>query len=216
MTALLGRTRREAPADADAVSHQLLVRGAYVRRVAAGVYALLPLGLRVLRNVERIVREELDAIGAQEVLFPVLQPLDLWEQSGRLPLLDEAYGAFHVEGRGGSFVLGPTHEEVATAVVGAEVDSYRDLPKVVYQMAAKFRDEARPRFGLLRGREFLMKDAYSFDADAEAMTSTYDAMVGAYRRVLDRCALGVRAGGGVVGRVRGRRQPRVHGAERNR
>src|SRR2546421_7354595 len=111
MSALLVRTRRDAPADADAASHQLLVRAGYVRRVAAGVYALLPLGVRVLRNIERVVRAELDSVGAQELLLPVLQPMELWEQSGRAPLLDEAYGAFHVEGRGGKVVLGPTHEE---------------------------------------------------------------------------------------------------------
>jgi prolyl-tRNA synthetase len=189
MSALLVRTRRDAPADADAVSHQLLVRAGYIRRVASGVYALLPLGVRVLRNIERIVRDELDGVGGQELLLPVLQPIELWEQSGRRAALDDAYGAFHVEGRGGHFVLGPTHEEVVTAVAGADVESYRDLPKLVYQMAVKFRDEARPRFGLLRGREFLMKDAYSFDGDAAAMTRTYEAVVGAYRRILERCQL---------------------------
>ena len=189
LSALLVRTRRDAPADADAVSHQLLVRGAYVRRVAAGVYSLLPLGLRVLRNIETIVRSELDAIGGQELLLPVLQPIDLWEQSGRVGLLDDAYGAFHVEGRGGHFVLGPTHEEVVTAVAGAQLESYRDLPALVYQMAVKFRDEPRPRFGLLRGREFLMKDAYSFDADHAAMQATYASVVAAYARILNRCAL---------------------------
>ena len=108
---------------------------------------------------------------------------------GRVGLLDDAYGAFHVEGRGGHFVLGPTHEEVVTAVAGAEIESYRDLPKLVYQMAVKFRDEARPRFGLLRGREFLMKDAYSFDADSDAMASTYASIVSAYGRILERCRL---------------------------
>src|SRR5689334_22074907 len=116
MSALVLRTRREAPADADALSHQLLVRAGYIRRVAAGVYALLPLGLRVERAIEALVRRELDAVGGQEVLLPVLQPLELWEESGRVGLLDEAYGAFRVEGRGGTFVLGPTHEEVVTAV----------------------------------------------------------------------------------------------------
>src|SRR5919199_1894641 len=114
--------------------------------------------------------------GVYALLPPVLQPVELWEQSGRRGALDDAYGAFHVEGRGGHFVLGPTHEEVVTAVAGVDIESYRDLPKLVYQMASKFRDEARPRFGLLRGREFLMKDAYSFDADADAMTRTYDAV----------------------------------------
>src|SRR5438094_473472 len=115
LSASLARTRRESPADAEAASHQLLVRAGYIRRVASGVYSLLPLGLRVLHNIERVVREELDAIGGQELLLPVLQPIELWDQSGRRAALDDAYAAFHVEGRGGHFVLGPTHEEVVTA-----------------------------------------------------------------------------------------------------
>jgi prolyl-tRNA synthetase len=184
MSALPVRTRREVPADAEAASHQLLVRAGYMRRVASGVYALLPFGLTVLRNIEAVVRREMDGVGGQELSLPVLQPLELWEQSGRVDLLDEAYAAFHVQGRGGRFVLGPTHEEVVTAVVGPELESYRDLPALVYQVAPKFRDEARPRFGLVRGREFLMKDAYSFDADPEAMARTYDTVVAAYRRIL--------------------------------
>src|SRR2546423_1590216 len=189
MSRLLLRTLRDPPADAEAASHQLLVRAGYIRRLASGVYTYLPLGHRVIRNLERIIREEMDSAGAQELLMPVLQPHELWEQSGRAALLDDAYSAFHVEGRGGHFVLGPTHEEVVTATVGAEIASARDLPKTVYQIQAKFRDEARPRFGLLRGREFLMKDAYSIDVDQDGMRASYRAMYDAYGRIFERCGL---------------------------
>src|SRR4051812_33044793 len=187
MSRLLVHTLRDPPADAEAASHQLLVRAGYIRRLASGVYTFLPLGLRVIHKLERIIREEMDAAGAQELLMPVLQPIELWEESGRAALLDEAYAAFHVEGRGGHFVLGPTHEEVVTATVSAEVVSERDLPRTVYQIQAKFRDEARPRFGLLRGREFLMKDAYSFDLDHDGMQASYRAMYDAYARIFERC-----------------------------
>ena len=189
MSRLLLRTLRDAPSDAEAASHQLLVRAGYIRRLSSGVYTYLPLGLRVLQKAARIVREEMDAAGAQEMAMPILQPVELWEQSGRRQALDDAYAAYFVDGRGGHFVLGPTHEEVITAIVAAEVDSYRDLPLNLYQVQTKFRDEARPRFGLLRGREFLMKDAYSFDADYDGMRATYQAMYDAYCRVFDRCEL---------------------------
>ena len=189
LSQLLLRTLRDAPADAEAASHQLLVRGGFMRRTASGVYTFLPLGLRVVRNIERVVREEMDAVGAQEMLMPVLQPEELWQQSGRDALLDSEYHAFRVAGRGGTFVLGPTHEEVVTATVSAEVDSHRQLPLTVYQVQVKFRDEARPRFGLLRGREFLMKDAYSFDASKDAMATSYRSMYDAYLRVFGRCGL---------------------------
>ena len=157
MSRLLVRTLREAPADAEVASHQLLVRGGFIRRLASGVYTFLPLGLRVLHNIEAVIREELDAAGCQELLLPALHPLELWEQSGRAALFgSDALPAMQVEARGGSFVLGPTHEEVVTVTVGAEVDSYRQLPLTVYQIQVKFRDEARPRFGLLRTRELIM------------------------------------------------------------
>ncbi|MDP9072030.1 MAG: proline--tRNA ligase [Actinomycetota bacterium] len=202
MSRLLVRTLRAAPADAEAVSHQLLVRGGYIRRLASGIYTYLPLGWRVLQNVERVVREEMDAAGAQEMLMPVLQPLELWEQSGRISLLDEALPAFRVEARGGEFVLGPTHEEVVTATVSVDVESYRDLPLNVYQIQTKFRDEARPRFGLLRGREFIMKDAYSFDVSPDAMRASYRAMYDAYCRIFTRLGLSfapVEAQAGAIG-----------------
>jgi prolyl-tRNA synthetase len=192
MSRLLVRTLREAPADAEVVSHQLLVRGGFIRRLASGVYSFLPLGLRVLHNIEAIIREELDAAGCQELLLPALHPLELWEQSGRAAMFgSDALPAMQVEGRGGSFVLGPTHEEVVTVTVGAEVDSYRQLPVTVYQIQVKFRDEARPRFGLLRTRELIMADAYSFDVDKEAMQASYATVYDAYLRIFDRLGLDV-------------------------
>lgn len=187
MSRLLLRTLREAPADAEAVSHQLLVRAGYVRRLASGVYTFLPLGLRVLHNVARIVREEMDGAGAQELLLPALHPVELWEQSGRLHSMADIL--MRVEGKGGTFVLGPTHEEVVTATVSVDAESYRDLPVNVYQVQTKFRDEPRPRFGLLRTREFIMKDAYSFDATKDGMAASYQLMYDAYCRVFERCGL---------------------------
>jgi prolyl-tRNA synthetase len=192
MSRLLVRTLREAPADAEVVSHQLLVRGGYIRRLASGVYSFLPLGLRVLHNIEAVIREELDAADCQELLLPALHPLELWEQSGRAAMFgSDALPAMQVEARGGSFVLGPTHEEVVTVTVGAEVDSYRQLPLTVYQVQVKFRDEARPRFGLLRTRELIMCDAYSFDVGPEAMQASYRTVYDAYLRIFGRLDLDV-------------------------
>lgn len=200
MSRLLLRTLRDAPSDAEAVSHQLLVRAGYVRRVASGIYTFLPLGWRVLQNVERVVREEMDAAGAQEILMPIIQPAELWAQTGRLETMADIL--FTLEGKGGRFVLAPTHEELVTATVAAEVDSYRDLPLNVYQIQFKYRDEARPRFGLLRGREFIMKDAYSFDASQEGMRASYQLMYDAYCRIFERLGLGytpVEADAGAIG-----------------
>ncbi len=190
MSRLLVRTLREAPADAEVASHQLLVRAGYIRRLASGVYTFLPLGQRVLARVEQVVREELDAAGCQELLLPALHPIELWEQSGRAALFGtDTLPAMTVEARGGTFVLGPTHEEVVTITVGAEVDSYRQLPLTVYQIQVKFRDEARPRFGLLRTRELIMADAYSFDVDKEAMQGSYRTVFDAYLRIFGRLGL---------------------------
>lgn len=192
MSRLLVRTLREAPADAEVASHRLLVRASYIRRLASGVYTFLPLGLRVLHRIEAIVREELDAAGCQELLLPALHPIELWEQSGRAALFgSDALPAMTVDARGGTFVLGPTHEEVVTVTVGAEVDSYRQLPVTVYQIQVKFRDEARPRFGLLRTRELVMCDAYSFDTDKVAMQRSYRAVFDAYLRIFRRLGLEV-------------------------
>ncbi len=203
MSRLLVRTLREAPADAEVVSHQLLVRAGYIRRLASGVYTFLPLGQRVLAKVEHVIREELDRAGGQELLLPALQPIELWEQSGRAALFgSDALPAMTVDARGGTFVLGPTHEEVVTATVGAEIDSYRQLPLTVYQIQVKFRDEARPRFGLLRTRELIMADAYSFDVDKEAMQASYRIVFDAYLRIFDRLGLDVapvEAASGAIG-----------------
>src|SRR5436853_1555077 len=172
MSALFLRTLRDDPADAEVDSHRLLVRAGYIRRTSAGIYSWLPLGYRVLRQVEQIVREEMDAAGAQEVLLSIAQPLELWERSGR----DQAYGPlmFRLQDRKETgYCLSPTAEELVTSIVAQECGSYRDLPLNLYQINWKYRDELRPRFGLLRGREFLMKDAYSFDVDLEAFRVSY-------------------------------------------
>jgi len=192
MSQLFLRTLRDDPADADTAGHSLLVRGGYVRRVASGVYTFLPLGTRVLHKVSQIVREELDRAGMQELLMPALSPIELWEQSGRAARFgSDALPAMVLDARGGRFVLGLTHEEVITSTVAAEVDSYRQLPVTLYQIQSKFRDEARPRFGLLRGREFMMCDAYSFDADKAAMNVSYDTAKAAYLAIFERLGLAV-------------------------
>jgi len=178
-------TLKESPADAEVASHRLLVRAGFLRRVASGIYELLPLGARVVRNIERIVREEMNAAGAQEVILPIMQPRELWEESGRW----SKYGPemMRLKDRAErDFGLGPTAEEVITDLVRSNVSSYRDLPLNLYQIGDKFRDEIRPRFGLLRGREFIMKDAYSFDRDEEGMRRSYQAMYDAYGRVFTR------------------------------
>jgi prolyl-tRNA synthetase len=192
MSALLLRTLRDDPADADTDSHRLLVRAGYIRRIAAGMYAWLPLGHRVLRKIEQIVREEMDRAGAQELLLPIVQPLELWQRSGR----DAAYGPLMfrlLDRKDTPFCLSPTAEEVITTVAAGELNSYRDLPVNLYQIHWKYRDELRPRFGLLRAREFLMKDAYSFDADGDGLRQSYQRMYDAYCRVFERCGLTFRA-----------------------
>jgi len=188
MSRLFLRTLRDDPADAEVDSHRLLVRAGYIRRISAGIYAWLPLGYRVLRKVEQIVREEMDAAGAQEVLLPIAQPLELWERSGR----DKAYGPTMfrlLDRKETGYCLSPTAEEVVTSIVAQEYGSYRDLPLNLYQINWKYRDELRPRFGLLRGREFLMKDAYSFDLDLDGLRASYRLMYDAYHRVFERCSL---------------------------
>lgn len=185
-------TLREAPSDAEAVSHRLMLRAGLIRQLASGIYSYLSLGRRVLRKLEQIVREEMDRAGAQEVLMPAMQPAELWEQSGRY----EQYGPelMRLKDRHErEFALGPTHEEVITALARAEIGSYRQLPVTLYQIQTKFRDELRPRFGLLRGRAFLMKDAYSFDQDWEALHRSYMSMFHAYERIFTRCGLQFRA-----------------------
>ena len=181
-------TLKETPADAEVISHQLMLRAGMIRKLAAGLYTWLPLGLRVLRKVEAVVREEMDAAGAQEVLMPVVQPADLWQESGRW----EQYGPelLRIEDRHQrAFCLGPTHEEIITDLMRTEIRSYRDLPANFYQLQTKFRDEIRPRFGVMRAREFLMKDAYSFHLDQASLGATYDRMYIAYSNIFRRLGL---------------------------
>jgi prolyl-tRNA synthetase len=185
---LFARTLREDPAEAEVPSHRLLLRAAFIRKVAAGIYTSMPLGLRTMNRIERIVREEMDASGAQELRMPIVLPAEPWRATGRY----EAYGdlMFRLKDRHGrEFVLGPTQEEVVAQLAQQELPSYRDLPANVYQVEWKYRDEFRPRYGLLRGREFLMKDAYSLDRDEDGMRESYRVMYEAYRRVFDRLGL---------------------------
>jgi prolyl-tRNA synthetase len=185
-------TLKETPADAEIISHQLMLRAGMVRKVAAGIYNYLPLGLRSLRKVERIIREEMDRAGALELLMPMVVPAELWQESGRW----EQYGKELLRFRDrkeAEFCLGPTHEEVITDIVRREIHSYRQLPLNLYQVQGKFRDEIRPRFGLMRGREFIMKDAYSFDLDEGGADIAYEKMYQAYRRIFERCGLNFRA-----------------------
>jgi len=181
-------TLREAPADAEVISHQLLLRAGYIRRVTSGVYDYLPLGLRVLRNIEAVVRDEMNRAGAQELLMPMVQPCELWEKSERM----EKYGPELLrfkDRHGHESCLGPTHEEVICDLVSRELRSYKQLPMNLYQIQNKFRDEIRPRFGLMRGREFVMKDAYSFHADEESLAEEYKNMFDAYGRIFTRLGL---------------------------
>ena len=201
MSRLLCRTLREDPADAEVPSHRLLVRGGYIRRTAAGIYTWLPLGLRVLDRICAVVREEMTAIGAQEVRFPALVPREPYELTGRAQAYGDLLFALQ-DRRGADFLLGPTHEEMFALLVRGEVSSYRDLPLVLYQIQTKYRDEARPRSGLLRGREFLMKDSYSFDLDEAGLAAAYAAHRVAYQRIFDRLGLRtrtVRAFSGAMG-----------------
>ncbi|MWN32277.1 proline--tRNA ligase [Gilliamella sp. Pra-s65] len=185
-------TLKETPADAEVISHQLMLRAGMIRKVAAGLYTWLPTGYRVLKKVENIVREEMNKAGAIEVLMPVVQPADIWQESGRW----EQYGPelLRIKDRGErDFVLGPTHEEVITDLLRNEVSSYKQLPLNVYQIQTKFRDEVRPRFGVMRSREFIMKDAYSFHTTQESLQETYDDMYKAYSAVFTRAGLNFRA-----------------------
>jgi len=184
-------TLKETPASAEVISHQLMLRAGLVRNVASGLYTWLPTGLKVLRKVENIVREEMERAGAIEVLMPMVQPADLWEESGRLN--DYGPELLRINDRHDrAFVLGPTHEEVITKLVANEINSYKQLPLNVFQIQNKFRDEIRPRFGVMRGREFLMKDAYSFHLGEECLNKTYNKMFDAYCRIFDRLGLDYR------------------------
>lgn len=202
MTTSLLRTQREDPAEAEVPSHRLLLRAGYVRRTAAGIYTWLPAGLRVLNNVARVVREEMDRAGGQELLFPALLPRDHYEATGRA----QEYGdsLFTLQDRKGqNLVLGPTHEEAFTLLARGEMSSYRDLPQLLYQVQTKYRDEARPRSGPLRGREFLMKDGYSFDLDDAGLQRSYQAVRDAYERILTRVGLHYRIVSAISGAMGG-------------
>jgi len=179
-------TLRDAPADAEAISHKLMVRAGLVRQLASGLYTILPLGLRVIRRVDAIIREEMDRIGAQEMFMPVLNPAEIWEQTGRYGLSEQ----LRLEDRTGrKMVLAMTHEEIVTWHAAREIRSYRDLPQSWYHLQTKMRDEPRPKSGMLRVREFIMKDSYSFDRDAAGLDASYEAHRGAYARIFDRCGL---------------------------
>jgi len=197
-------TLKEVPADAELPSHIYMVRGGFIRRVAAGIYDFLPLGWRVIQKIERIVREEMNRAGAQEVLMPACIPAELWQESGRW----EKYGPELLrfkDRKGAGFCFGPTHEEVIVDMVRRDVKSYRELPLNLYQIQSKFRDELRPRAGLMRGREFIMKDAYSFDLDVEQAGTSYDTMYAAYERIFKRCGLEFRAVEADTGAIGGSR-----------
>ncbi|MFI1926954.1 proline--tRNA ligase [Streptomyces sp. NPDC020377] len=202
MSQLMAKTLRDDPADAEVLSHKLLVRAGYVRRTAAGIWSWLPLGKKVLANVERIVREEMDAIGAQEVSLPALLPREPYEATGRW----DEYGPelFRLQDRkGGDYLLGPTHEEIFTLIVKDQASSYKDLPVILYQIQTKFRDEARPRAGILRGREFLMKDSYSFDTEDEGLAQSYALHRQAYQKVFERLGLDYRICAATAGAMGG-------------
>ena len=185
-------TVREIPAEAEVVSHQLMLRAGMIRKLAGGIYSFLPLGLRVIRRVEQIVREEMNRAGAQEVLLPAVQPSELWEESGRWNFYGKELLRFK-DRHDRDYCFGPTHEEVITDLVRKEIKTYRQLPKNLYQIQTKFRDEIRPRFGIMRCREFTMKDAYSFDADQEGADLSYHKMYEAYLKIFSRCGLDFRA-----------------------
>lgn len=198
---LYAPTLREVPAEAEVVSHQLMLRAGFMRKAAGGIYTYLPLAWRVLKKIERIVREEMDAKGSQELLMPIVQPAEIWQESGRW----DVYGAemFRLQDRHNRcFCLGPTHEEMVTTLIRGDVRSYRQLPLSVYQIQNKYRDERRPRFGLMRGREFIMKDAYSFDRDEAGLDKSYQDMYDAYTNIFMRCGLNFRpveADSGAIG-----------------
>ncbi|MFC1946611.1 proline--tRNA ligase [Chloroflexota bacterium] len=198
---LFSKTQREIPADADTISHQLLLRAGMINQLVAGAYSYLPLGYRVLRKIENIVREEMNRAGGQEVNMPVMQPLDIWEQSGRDEIIGKALFTLY-DRRERKLALGPTHEEVITLLAGRYIQSFRDLPQMPYQIQVKLRDEPRPRAGLIRVREFIMMDMYSFDADEEGLDKSYKTMLQAYKNVYERCGLPtmmVEADSGAIG-----------------
>ena len=200
-TQLYAPTLRETPAEAEVVSHQLMLRAGMIRRASGGIYTYMPLALRTLRKIETIVRQEMDAKGGQELLMPIMQPAEMWQETGRWDVYGDEMFRLHDRHKR-AFCLGPTHEEMITTLVKSDVRSYRQLPLKLYQIQNKYRDERRPRFGLMRSREFIMKDLYSFDKDEAGLNDTYDQMYDAYTKVFTRCGLtfrAVEADGGAIG-----------------
>jgi len=201
LSQLFGKTLRQEPAEAETASHRLMLRAGLIHPIAAGVYSMLPLGLRSYRKIERVIREEMDAAGGQELSMPALQPIELWQQTGRHGAFGQTLFTFQ-DRKERLLCLAPTHEEVVTTLVSLNVQSYRDLPQLLYQIQTKFRDEQRPRAGLIRVREFAMKDAYSFDVDADALDATYRRVFQAYKNIFARCglpAVPVEADSGAIG-----------------
>ena len=192
LTRLPIASQKEAPADAEVVSHQLMLRAGMIRKLAAGIYTWLPLGLRVVKKIEAIVREEMDRAGGLELLMPSVQPAELWQESGRWSFYGAELLRFS-DRHQRDFCYGPTHEEVITDIARRELRSYRQLPVTFYQIQTKFRDEIRPRFGVMRAREFVMKDAYSFHADTQSLDEAYEVMFAAYSRIFERTGLRFRA-----------------------
>ena len=202
-------TTKETPADAEIVSHQLMLRAGMIRKLGAGLYTWAPLGMRVLRKVEHIIRQEMDAAGALEVLMPAVQPAELWQQSGRWDAMGDLMLRMN-DRLGREYCFGPTHEEVITDYAKRDLSSYKQLPVNYYQIQTKFRDEIRPRFGLMRAREFIMKDAYSFHMDEADLDREYHAMRAAYTAILDRIGLDYRVVAADSGAIGGAKSEEFH------
>ena len=209
LSKLLLPTLKDAPQEAEVISHKLMLRAGMIRKVASGIYTWLPLGLKVLRKIENIVREEMDASGAQEVFMPMVQPRELWEETKRWDKMGPEL--LRIKDRHDrDFCLGPTHEEVITDVIRSNVKSYKELPLNIYQIQTKFRDEVRPRYGIMRGREFLMKDSYSFNIDEESLQETYLTMRDTYKKVLERMDLEYRISAADSGAIGGDSSEEFH------
>jgi len=194
-------TLRETPQDAEILSYKLMLKAGIIRKIASGIYSYLPLGLRSLQKIEQIIREEMNDAGAQEILFPAILPKEIWDETGRWELYGEEMFKLR-DRKGREFCLGPTHEEAVVDLVRGEIRSYKELPKTFYQIQTKYRDEIRPRFGVMRAREFIMKDAYSFDISEAELENTYNKIFNAYVKIFERCGLSaipIEADSGAIG-----------------
>ena len=203
MSHVFSRTLMEAPSGADSKGYELLLRAGFIQQLGAGIFSLLPLGLRSVRKIERVIREEMDAIGGQELLMPVINPADIWKETGRYYSIDKEMSRFQ-DRVGRDMVLAMTHEECVTDIARNEIDSYKRLPQLVYQLQTKWRDDPRPRAGLIRVREFTMKDSYSFDRDYDGLVKQYKAHYRAYFRIFSRCGLPTIAVGSDSGMMGGK------------